>query len=85
LLKLESFPLNDDDHYYDLSPGGSVHRKLIENVVERALYSQSVKKPPGPAKLSFGTVRLLWKWEKEMIVDLAKAILHAGRHPAVWK
>jgi hypothetical protein len=49
------------------------------------LYSQSVKKAPGPDKLSFGAVRLLWKWEKERIVDLAKATIRTGRDPAVWK
>jgi len=49
------------------------------------MYSQSVKTAPGPDKLSFGAVRLLWKWDKERIVDLAKATIRTGRHPAVWK
>jgi len=63
MLRLESFPLNDDDQYYELPPAGSAHTKVTEKAVERALYSQSGKKAPGPDKLSFGAVRVLWKWD----------------------
>jgi len=49
------------------------------------LYSQSVKKAPGPDKLSFGAILLLWKWNKERIVRLTRAAIRTGRHPAVWK
>jgi len=92
MLRGESFPLNDDDQYYELPPAGSAHTKVTEKAVERALYLQSVecalylqsvKKSPGQDKLSFGAVRLLWKWDKERIVDLAKATIRTGRHPAV--
>jgi len=53
--------------------------------VERALFSQSVQTAPGPDKLSFGAIRLLWKWDKERIVRLARAAIRTGRHPSVWK
>jgi hypothetical protein len=85
MLTLESFPLNVDDQYYELPPASSAHTKVTEKVVELPLYSQSVKKAPGPDKLSFGAVHLLWKWEKERIVDLAKPTIRTARHPAVWK
>jgi len=39
ILRLESFPLNDDDEYYELTPAGSAHTKVTEKAVERALYS----------------------------------------------
>jgi len=60
MVRLESFPRNDDDQYYELLPASSGHTKVPEKAVERALYSQSVKNAPGPDKLSFGAVRLLW-------------------------
>jgi len=85
MLRLESFPLNDDDQFYELPPAGSADMKVTEKAVERAPYSQSVKKAPGRDKLSFGAVRLLWKWDQERIVDLPKATIRTGRHPAVWK
>jgi len=58
---------------------------LTEQAVERALFSQSVGKAPGPDKLSFGALRLLLRWEKERMVKLAKAVVRTGRDPAVRK
>jgi hypothetical protein len=85
MLRHESFPPNDGDQYYELPPAGSAHTRVTEQSVERALYSQSVKKAPGPDKLSFGAIRLLWNWDKERIVRLTRAAIRTGRHPAVWK
>lgn len=45
----------------------------------------SVGKARGPVKLSFGAVCLLWEWERQSIVDIAKAVVPTGQHPAVWK
>jgi hypothetical protein len=59
MLRLESFPLNNDDQYYELPPDWSTHTKVTEKAVQRALSSQSVKRATGPDKLSFGAVRLL--------------------------
>jgi hypothetical protein len=85
MLRRESFPPNDNDQYYELPPAGSAHTRVTEQAVERALHSQSVKKAPGPDKLSFGAIQLLWKWDKERIVRLTRAAIRTGRHPAVWK
>jgi len=83
MLRPESFPPNDNDQYYEQPPMESAHTSVTEHAVEQGLFSQSVKKAPGPDKLSFGTIRLLWKWDKERIVRLAKAAIHTGRHPPV--
>ena len=85
MLRHDSFLPNDGDQYYELPPAGSAHSRVTEQAVERAFFSQSVKKAPGPDKLSFGTIRLLWKWDKERIVRLMRVAFHTGRHPAVWK
>jgi len=85
MLRGESFPPNDDNQHYEPPPAGSAHTCVTEQAVERALFSQSVKKAPGLDKLSFGAIRLLWKWDKERIVRLTKAAIRTGRHPAVWK
>jgi len=66
-------------------PWRSAHTRVTEQAVERALFSHPVKKAPGPDKLSFGAIRLLWKWDKERIVRLTRAAIRPGRHPAVWK
>jgi len=70
MLRRKSCPPNDDDQYYELPPAGSAHTRVSEQAVERALIPQSVKKAPGPDKLLFGAMRLLWKWDKERIVRL---------------
>ena len=85
MLTGESFPLNDGDQYYELPPAGQTHGLITEQSVERALFSQSVKKAPGPDKLSFGAIRLLWKWDNTRIVGLMKAAVRTGHHPAIWK
>jgi hypothetical protein len=85
MLRGESFPMNDGDQYYELPPAGQAHERITEQLVERALFSQSVKKAPGPDKLSFGAIRLLWRWSKTRIVELTKAAVRTGRHPTVWK
>jgi len=85
MLRRESFPPNDNDQYYERPPAGSAHTRVTEQAVERSLLSQSVKKAPGPDKLSFGAKRVLWKWDIERIVRLMKAGIRTGRHPAVWK
>ena len=85
MLRRESFPPNDDDQYYEPLPAGSAHTRVTERAVGRALLSQSIKKAPGPDQLSFGAIRLLWKWDKERIVRLTKVAIRMGRHPSVWK
>ena len=84
MLRGESFPLNDGDQYYELLPAGQAHKRITENSVEQALFSQSVKKGPGPDKLSLGAIRLLWKWNRTRIVGLTKAAVQTGCHPAIW-
>jgi hypothetical protein len=63
-LRHRFFTPNDNDQYYKLPPVGGTHTRITEQGVERALYSQLVKKAPGLDKLSFGAIRLLWKWDK---------------------
>jgi len=85
MVRGESFPMNDGDQYYELPPAGQAPERIIKQLVEPALFSQSVKKAPGPNKLSFGAIRLLWRWSKTRIVELTKAAVRTGRHPTVWK
>jgi len=85
MLRGESFPLNDGEQYYELPPAGQALERITKQSVERALFSQSVKKAPGPDKLSFGAIRLLWMWNRTRIVGLKKAAVQTGCYSAVWK
>jgi len=55
----ESFPPHDNDHYCQLPSAATACTCVTEQAVERGLYSQSIKKAPGPHKLSSGTIRPL--------------------------
>jgi len=83
MLRCESFPLNNDDQYYELSRAESAHKRVTKKAVEPALFSQSVKKARGPDKLSFGAIWLLWRWITQRMMGLTKAAIRTGRHPAV--
>jgi len=84
-LRDKSFPPNDGDQYYQLPRAGIAHTLVTEQAVKRSIFSQSVKKAPGPDMLSFGPIRLLGKWDKVRIVRLTRAAIRMGRHPAVCK
>jgi hypothetical protein len=77
--------MNDGDQYFELPPAGQAHEHITEQLVERALFSQSVKQAPGPDKLSMGAICLLWRWSKTRMVELTKAAVRTGRHPTVWQ
>jgi len=57
MLRHEYFPPNNGDQYYELPPAGNAHTHITDEAVERALYSQSVKKAPGPDKLFLASYR----------------------------
>jgi len=83
MLQRESFPPNDYDQFFELSLAGQEHQSITEHVIERAPFSQSVRNAPGPDTPLFGAIRLLLQRENESIVELAKAAIQTGRHPAV--
>jgi len=85
MLRRESFPQNDDDQYYELPPAGSANTPVTEQAVEWALYTHSVKKAPGPDKLSFGAIWLLCQGDKQRIVGMTKAAVCTERQLAVWR
>jgi hypothetical protein len=70
MLCRELCPLSEANKYEELPPARSAHTRVTEQAVERALFSESVKKAPGPVKLSFSAIRLLCKWDKATIVRL---------------
>jgi len=85
MLSCKSFHPNGDGLYYELPPTGSAHTRVTEQAVERAVLCQLVEKAPGPDKLSFGAIRLLWQWDKQRFARRAKAPICTGSHPVQWK
>jgi len=45
MLRRETFPTNEYDQYFELPEAGQAQQSVTEQAVERAVFSQSVKKP----------------------------------------
>jgi hypothetical protein len=65
--------------------GGKTHLENQEEEVKEAIYTQSVKKAPGPNNINFKIIRLLWEWNAKRIVALVRATIQLGHHPKKWK
>ena len=65
--------------------GGGMWRKITDEDIRLALFDQSVKKAPGPDRLGFKAMRLLWEWDAPRIIAMVKVTFRLGIHPQVWK
>ncbi len=64
---------------------GLAHTWITVELVEKALLCQSITKAPGPNKLNFRAIRLLWSWEPDRIVAIVKSAIRLHYHPIGWK
>ena len=46
--------------------------------------NQSVKKAPGPDRLTFRAIQLIWDRDSDKVVELIHACIRTGIHPQVW-
>jgi len=65
--------------------GGGMWKKITDEDIRLALFDQSVKKAPGPDRLGFKAIRLLWEWDAPRIIAIVKMTFRLGIHPRVWK
>ena len=49
------------------------------------MFNQSVQKAPGPDRLGFKAIRLLWDWDSHRIINIVKVAFRLGIHPRAWK
>jgi ribonuclease HI len=86
LIKEEAFPkpLKGVDRKAQ-EEGGGMWKTITEEDIRLALFDQSVKKAPGPDRLGFKEMRLLWEWDAHRIIAIVKTSFRLGIHPRVWK
>jgi uncharacterized protein involved in tolerance to divalent cations len=65
--------------------GGGMWKTITDEGIQVALFNQSVKKAPGPDRLGFKAIRLLWEWDAPRIIAVVKMTFRLGIHPRVWK
>jgi hypothetical protein len=78
MVRCEFFPQNEHDQHFKLPLGGLAHRSIAKLVVEQPLFGRSVTRMPRLDKVPYGDICLDWKWEAEIIEELAKAVLRTG-------
>jgi len=65
--------------------GGGMWKTISDEDIRLALFDQSVKKAPGPDRLGFKAIRLLWEWDALRITAIIKMTFRLRIHPRVWK
>ena len=65
--------------------GGEMWKKITDEDIREALFNQSVQKAPGPDRLGFKAIWLLWEWDSHRLIDVVKASFRIEIHPRVWK
>jgi hypothetical protein len=65
--------------------GEGMWKMITDEDIRLALFDQSVKKAPGPDRLGFKAMRLLWEWDAPRIIAIVKTSFRLGVHPRVWK
>jgi len=65
--------------------GGRMWKKITDEDIRLALFDQSVKKAPGPDRLGFKAMRLLWDRDAPRIIVIVKGTFRLGIHPRFWK
>jgi len=65
--------------------GRGMWKKITDEDIRLALFDQSVKKAPGPDRLGFEAMRLLWEWDAPRIPAVVKTCFRLGIHRRVWK
>jgi len=65
--------------------GGEMWKMITDEDIQEALFNQSVQKAPGPDRLGFKAIRLLWDWDSQRIINIVKTSFRLGIHPRVWK
>ena len=66
-------------------PSGLAHTKITEEVVARTLMTQAANKAPGPDKINFKILQMIWSWDKTRITSMVYHAIRLGYHPREWK
>ena len=54
---------------------GIAHTTITKELVYNALIAQSTQKAPGPDKINFGILRIIWDWEAEQMTQMVQQVI----------
>ncbi|POS88401.1 hypothetical protein EPUL_000062 [Erysiphe pulchra] len=89
-VRVASFPTppSDDQEPPEAIPG-EAYNEVSKEVFYKAIYLQSVKKAPGPDRINFRAIRLLWSWDSRTITGMFRTapveviVKEVGLRPSV--
>ena len=64
---------------------GHWHLQIRRNTVWKALFTQAPQKAPGADRISFKALRMLWDWNADRLVALARQCARLEVHLQAWK
>jgi hypothetical protein len=62
-----------------------MHELIPLKLIKKVIFTQSIKKAPGPDRLTFQAIKLLWGWDKPKISTLIQHCFRLGYHLQRWK
>ena len=68
-----------------LISSGIAHKGITEEKIYLALVTQAIAKAPGPNKINFRILRMIWDWDKERIISMVQQAIRLGYHPKEWE
>jgi len=86
LIKEEAFPKPlKGVEWRAKREGGEMHKEITEEDIRKAVYDQPTNKAPGPDRLGFKAIRLLWEWDANRIIAIVKTSFRLGIQLRAWK
>lgn len=64
---------------------GTTYQIVDEARVRKTSFDQSERKAPGPERLIFSALRLLWEWVASSAMTLICQCIRLRHHPRAWK
>jgi len=65
--------------------GGRAFERVDSHLVGSLLAKAANTSAPGDGRIPAGIVKVFWQWDKQRIVQLARACIRLGYHPKLWK
>jgi hypothetical protein len=69
-FRQSAFPPPPGGQHVQLPLGGMAGDRVTKETIKEAILGQSVKKAPGPDRLTFRAIRLIWEWDPDRIIAL---------------
>lgn len=64
---------------------GTSHLKVTPEAVSQALMTQAAMNAPGPDKINFRILQIIWSWDWSRVTNMVYHALRLGYHPTEWK